>query len=177
MLFPVHSRNAPHVSNSTRVHGAGSWAVTYGEKQCSCEHHRECQGCHNRKRGDITRPSGGTEADGAGMRLNYPCGIWLRHQGLLSSFPRQREEAIRLACAICILFIKMGIQGSRKWHGLGKRGISVHSPAPWPSPRAQRGRANLRLSSKHILQLTASHHRFLTAEGLVCAFKFAHTSP
>lgn len=112
-----------------------SWAVTYTEEQRGWESGGECRGCHNRKHGDITRPSGVTEADGAGMRLNYPCGIWLRHRGVLSSFPRQREEASGASFALCLL------SDRAKWQQqtlrFGERGISAHSLAPSPWPEVQ----------------------------------------
>lgn len=133
----------PPASDSACAGGQECWAVTYREKQCGCEHRGECQGCHNRKRRDITRPSGGTEADGAGMRLNYPCGIWLRHQGSLSSFPRQREEAIRAARAVCILFIKIGANSSSERRGLGEKryfsSFPGFSPLAWSTLSEDRG--------------------------------------
>lgn len=108
--------------------GEASWTVTYGEQQCGWERGGECWGCHNRKRGDITRPSGVTEADGAGMWLNYPCGIWLRRQGVLSSFPRQREEVSGASFTVSVLFYQIGPNGSSKHCGLGKE---VFQHIPW----------------------------------------------
>lgn len=110
--------------------------MTYVEEQCGWEHGGECRGCHNRKRRDITRPSGVTEADGAGMRLNHPCRIWLSQRDVLSSFPRQREEVSGAGFAVCVLFYQIGPNSSSKHCGLGK-GISAHSPAPSPWPKVR----------------------------------------
>lgn len=125
----------PPASDSACVRGQECWAVTYGEKQCGCEHCRECQGCHNRKHRDITRPSGGTEADdGVWMRLNYPCGIWLR----LAELIPPSEGGSDLSGSRCLHFVYQDWskqQQRRAWFG-GKSSVSAHSLASPPLPGA-----------------------------------------
>lgn len=110
-------------------------AVTCAEEQCGCERAGECRGCHNRKHGDITCPSGVTEADGAGMRLYDPRGIWLRRQGVLSSFLRQREEESGAGLAVCVL--SDGTKRHQQTLWFGERWISAHSPAAALCPEVQ----------------------------------------
>lgn len=98
--------------------------VTHGSRDVP----GECRGCHGRKHGDTTCPSGGTEADRAGMRLCDPRGIWLRRQGVLSSFLRQREEESGADLAVGVL--SDGTERHQQTLRFGERWIPAHSPAP-----------------------------------------------
>lgn len=120
--------------------------MTHVEEQCGWERGGGCRGCLNRKRGDTTHPSGVTEADRAGMRLNYPCGIWLRRRGVLSSFPRQREEASGAGFTVCVLFYQIGPNSSSKHCGLGREAFQTFPGSFSVAPSAARGeRASERL--------------------------------
>lgn len=96
-------------------------AVTYTEEQCGRESAGECRGCHNRKHGDITCPSGVTEADGAGMRLCDPRGIWL------SSFPRQREEERAEQLLLFVFSLSQRAQRHQQTLWFGEGWVPAHS--------------------------------------------------
>lgn len=106
-------------------------AVTYTEEQCGRESAGECRGCHNRKHGDITCPSGVTEADGAGMRLCDPRGIWLR------SLPRQREEERVEQLLLFVFYLSQRAQWHQQTLWFGERWVPAHSPAPALCPKIQ----------------------------------------
>lgn len=120
---------------------SASWAVPCAEQQCGWQCAGECRGCHNRKHGDITCPSGGTEADGAGMRLHDPRGIWPGRQGVLSSFLRQREEESGAGLAVCVLSDRTKRHQQTLW--FGERWIPAHFPAPALCPKVQRERVKV----------------------------------